>query len=224
VRPAPFQFQFRLLNTVLLLIEVFYSRFDSFHGSLIFAAFHVALPVSNRSTPLKSDPSVTVVIPATVPSSRHGQRTAIAPVSIGTRDLSCWVKNKNDKRKFSCCGPLKPGEQAEKQLLDKVSFEARPGQLTAIMGPSGSGKTTLLDCIADRMHVGRTKGDVAVNGVPIARLDTKLKVLAGYVKQKDLLFSTATVRETITYAAKMRLPAVMSEKEKLDRVEVRCPE
>lgn len=71
------------------------------------------------------------------------------------------------------------------------------------------------------MSVGRSEGDILLNGVNIEEAKIKLKSLAGYVKQKDLLFSTATVRELITYAALMRLPASQTREQKLQRVEVR---
>ena len=36
----------------------------------------------------------------------------------------------------------------KKNILQNVSFSARPGQLTVLLGPNGAGKTTLLNCLA----------------------------------------------------------------------------
>ncbi len=45
-----------------------------------------------------------------------------------------------------------------------------------------------------------------------------LKQLSGYVMQDDLLFSSLTVKETLIYAARLRLPVTLSSKAKMQRV------
>lgn len=50
-------------------------------------------------------------------------------------------------------------------------------------------------------------------------MDSSFKRLSGYVMQDDALFPTLTVRETLTYSAKLRLPRTMSLSEKKERVE-----
>lgn len=57
----------------------------------------------------------------------------------------------------------------ERTVLDDVSFEARSGEITAIVGPNGSGKTTLLKCIAGILgHRGR----ILFDGEELDRLST----------------------------------------------------
>ena len=54
-------------------------------------------------------------------------------------------------------------------LLTRVSGEAKPGRLLAIMGPSGSGKTTLLNILAGQLAASpllRLTGYLDVNGKP----------------------------------------------------------
>lgn len=46
--------------------------------------------------------------------------------------------------------------------LDRVSFEAAPGEFIAVVGPSGCGKSTLLRLIAGLMPL--TEGAIAING------------------------------------------------------------
>ncbi|MDH2327292.1 heme ABC transporter ATP-binding protein [Cereibacter sp. SYSU M97828] len=52
-----------------------------------------------------------------------------------------------------------------RMILHGVSFDARPGHLTAIVGPNGSGKTTLMRAITAETPFD---GHVAMNGTDIA--------------------------------------------------------
>ena len=50
-------------------------------------------------------------------------------------------------------------------VLDDLSFQADPGQFTAIVGPNGSGKTSLLKALTGEMPID---GKVSVSGCDIA--------------------------------------------------------
>lgn len=101
-------------------------------------------------------------------------------------------------------------------ILKDVSGYVCPRDMLAIMGPSGCGKTTLLDTLAGRLANGVTKsGTVLLNG-------HKSKLTYGvsaYVTQDEVLVGTLSVRETLLYAALLRLPAAMSYADKVSRVE-----
>lgn len=47
------------------------------------------------------------------------------------------------------------------EILHSMDFEARPGEVTAIVGPNGSGKTTLLKAITQEAPYS---GEIAING------------------------------------------------------------
>ncbi|KAK1418091.1 hypothetical protein QVD17_27230 [Tagetes erecta] len=103
-----------------------------------------------------------------------------------------------------------------KFILNDVTCEAHPGDLTAVAGPSGAGKTTLLEILAGNISSGEVSGQVLINNRPI---DTKrFRRLAGYVTQDDALFPSLTVEETLMYSAFLRLKC--SRKEAVDRVKV----
>ena len=113
------------------------------------------------------------------------------------------------------------------RVLRDVSFEAVPGETTAILGPSGSGKTSLVTAIAGRLNTRRgeyaIEGDVRFVDFDASPRDEKYakstdrqtsafgsdKSLArrvGFVTQDDCLFPSLTVAETVRYAAALRLP------------------
>ncbi|KAJ1702101.1 hypothetical protein LUZ63_001880 [Rhynchospora breviuscula] len=101
-------------------------------------------------------------------------------------------------------------------VLDGLTGFAEPGTITALMGPSGSGKSTLLDALAGRLATNAfLSGTILLNG-----RKAKLSFgTAAYVTQDDTLIGTLTVRETILYSARLRLPDKMSREEKRALVE-----
>ncbi|ORY43825.1 P-loop containing nucleoside triphosphate hydrolase protein [Rhizoclosmatium globosum] len=112
------------------------------------------------------------------------------------------------------------GKKGEtKTLLDNASGYVRQGQVVAIMGGSGAGKSTLLNTLAGRIAEQKgseLRGDILLNGEP--RNPSNWTNICSYVEQDDLMFTNLSVEETLTYAAKLRLPSSMSSKQKLDKV------
>ncbi|RWW41372.1 hypothetical protein BHE74_00053151 [Ensete ventricosum] len=102
------------------------------------------------------------------------------------------------------------------RVLEGLTGYAEPGTLTALMGPSGSGKSTLLDALSSRLATNAfLSGTILLNG-----RKTKLSFgTAAYVTQDDTLIGTLTVREMISYSARLRLPDKMPRKEKRALVE-----
>lgn len=86
---------------------------------------------------------------------------------------------------------------AEKPVLHDISFEAKPGEVTAIIGGTGSGKSTLVNLIL-RFYDIET-GSILINGVDIRDMSQEdLRAKIGFVPQKAVLFS-GTVADNIRY-------------------------
>lgn len=97
-----------------------------------------------------------------------------------------------------------------KQILQGASISFRSGEMVAIMGASGAGKTTLLDILSRRDKEGIVEGTLAINGERIDRSNEPIfKRLVGFVAQSDNLIPALTVRQTIHFAAKLKLPAAI---------------
>src|ERR1039458_7364290 len=80
---------------------------------------------------------------------------------------------------------------ADTSVLDGITFNALPGQTTAVVGSTGSGKTTLVNLIARLIDV--TAGAVLIGGVDVRELDPDvLWHRIGLVPQRPYLF-TGTV-------------------------------
>ncbi|XP_058204360.1 ABC transporter G family member 22-like isoform X2 [Rhododendron vialii] len=108
----------------------------------------------------------------------------------------------------------------EKDILNGISGSVSPGEVLALMGPSGSGKTTLLSLLGGRLREPTPGGLVTYNDQPYSKF---LKSRIGFVTQDDVLFPHLTVKETLRYAALLRLPKTLAKEEKEKRaIDVIC--
>lgn len=99
-----------------------------------------------------------------------------------------------------------------KTILHGVSGTARPGEMLVMLGPSGSGKTTLLKLLGGRLKGKLKEGSILYNGEPYS---TAVKRRTGFVTQDDVLFPHLTVKDTLVYAAMLRLPNTFTRQEKV---------
>jgi ABC transport system ATP-binding/permease protein len=90
------------------------------------------------------------------------------------------------------------------QLLQDVSFTAKPGTLTAVIGPSGAGKSTLVKLIGGAMP--RSAGVVAFDGHDVHVEYASMRSRIGIVPQDDVVHQQLTVEQALHYAAELRLP------------------
>lgn len=86
---------------------------------------------------------------------------------------------------------------AEDAVLKDLTFDIRPGTMTAVIGATGSGKSTLVNLVP-RLY-DATGGTVEVDGVDVRRLDPEiLWNQIGLVPQKPYLF-TGTVASNLRF-------------------------
>jgi subfamily B ATP-binding cassette protein MsbA len=85
-----------------------------------------------------------------------------------------------------------------KPVLHGISFESKPGSVTALVGSSGSGKSTIISLICG-FHTA-TAGRVLIDGVDLAtiRLSSYREQL-GVVLQETFLFD-GTIRENVRFS------------------------
>ena len=88
---------------------------------------------------------------------------------------------------------------AGENVLEHITFTAKPGETTAFIGSTGSGKSTLVQLIPRFYDV--TSGEVLINGVNVKDITQhKLREQIGYVPQKGILFS-GTIKSNLTYGS-----------------------
>jgi ABC-2 type transport system ATP-binding protein len=84
-------------------------------------------------------------------------------------------------------------------VLPGIALEVRAGAVTGLLGPSGSGKTTLIRAIVGVQII--EAGDVRVLGEPAGSPGLRHNV--GYVTQAPSVYSDLSVRENLTYFARV---------------------
>jgi branched-chain amino acid transport system ATP-binding protein len=87
------------------------------------------------------------------------------------------------------------------QILDNVSLEAQPNQITVIVGPNGSGKSTLLKTIAGLTNI--YQGNVTLDGRIISNLAPHeiARLGVAYLPQTESTFTHLTVAENFKMAS-----------------------
>jgi len=100
-------------------------------------------------------------------------------------------------------------KRGDLQILKGLDGVIKPKELCAIIGCSGAGKTSLLNVLSGKV---KNKGNIKVNGVikidgieiNPASIEVKRKI--AFVAQRDTLLAWQTARESIGFAARLRLP------------------
>ena len=86
---------------------------------------------------------------------------------------------------------------ADVPAIKNLSFEAKPGETTAIIGGTGMGKSTIVNLIPRLYDV--TEGQVLVDDIDVRDYDTKvLRDKIGFVPQKAVLFA-GTIDSNIAF-------------------------
>jgi ATP-binding cassette subfamily B protein/subfamily B ATP-binding cassette protein MsbA len=104
------------------------------------------------------------------------------------------------------------GYGPDRQVLQHVTLEAKPGQMIALVGPTGAGKSTLVNLLPGFYQP--TSGSVLIDGQDISGISlASLRENISVVSQEAFLFN-GTVRENILYG---RLDASQEELEAASR-------
>jgi subfamily B ATP-binding cassette protein MsbA len=102
-------------------------------------------------------------------------------------------------------------------VLHGISFEAKPGTVTAFVGPSGSGKSTTIGLIS-AFHKPST-GRILVDGVDLNKVKLpSYRTQLGVVLQETFLFD-GTIRENVLFSRPDATEAQMLEACRIARVD-----
>jgi len=110
-------------------------------------------------------------------------------------DPSTPKKVENEKGHIEFVNVSFKYSNAPEPVLHNISFDAKPGQVIAILGTTGSGKSTLVNLIP-RLY-DATDGKIIIDGVDVKDItQEELRKRIGFVPQKSNLF-TGTIKDNI---------------------------
>lgn len=103
----------------------------------------------------------------------------------------------------------------DKVILDKVSFEVKPGQKIAIVGETGSGKTTIANLMARFYDIN--DGEILIDDIDIKSYDLNTLRRQISIMQQDNYLFTDTIMNNLKYGnSKMSDEEVIKICKKLD--------
>lgn len=110
------------------------------------------------------------------------------------------------RREFSVGVEVKGSElsvrRAGVNILSSLDFTVRPDTFVGILGASGAGKTTLLKTLSGSLAA--SSGDILFNGDKLSHKIEAYRATMGYVPQDDVVYTTLTARENLSYALRLR--------------------
>ena len=86
--------------------------------------------------------------------------------------------------------------------VDHLSFSAEKWQIYGFLGPNGAGKSTTMNIMTGCL--APTSGTVIVDGMDLQQEPEKVKQRIGYLPELPPLYPEMTVREYLTFAAKLK--------------------
>lgn len=136
-----------------------------------------------------------VLLPRASVSAKRINEVLDMPLSIkdGTKENGIdGKKGEVEFRNVSFCYP-----DAEKDVIEDISFTAHKGETIAFIGSTGCGKSTVINMIP--RFYDATKGEVLVDSVNVKEYTQKaLRNKIGYVSQKAVLF-TGSIKSNVAY-------------------------
>lgn len=87
------------------------------------------------------------------------------------------------------------------KALDGVDLEVEAGRTFALLGPNGAGKTTLMRILTTQLKP--TSGEARVFGLDVARSDSEVRRIVGYIPQEMSVWSDITGFENLLIYAKI---------------------
>ena len=108
--------------------------------------------------------------------------------------LTAGIRIRNLTKTYSTFGSKGPRKKA---AVNKLSFDAYKGHITALLGHNGAGKTTTMSILTGLLTP--TEGNAFINGYSIITDMDNIRKSLGICPQHNVLFDRLTVREHLQF-------------------------
>lgn len=138
-------------------------------------------------------------LPPLVAEASDARPIPVGPTSVELRDVHFTYPGADEVSLASLETVARPDTRGRGEpVLRGISFQVRPGQMTALVGPSGAGKSTITSLVT-RLY-DTTSGAVLVGGVDVREATlASLTDTIGVVTQDAHMFHD-TIRGNLLYA------------------------
>jgi len=85
--------------------------------------------------------------------------------------------------------------------LDRLTFNARPGEIYGLLGPNGAGKTTALRILSTTLRP--TSGSATVNGYDVVTEPSQVRHQIGFVSMNTGVYDRMTAWEMVAYFGRL---------------------
>ena len=98
--------------------------------------------------------------------------------------------------------------------VDDVSFRVEAGQILGFLGPNGAGKTTTMRVLTG--YLPPTEGTATIAGFDVLEAPIEAKRRTGYLPESPPLYPDMTVREYLTFIARINGLAASERRARID--------
>lgn len=85
--------------------------------------------------------------------------------------------------------------------VDRISFQAVPGEVYGLLGPNGAGKTTVLRILSTVLQP--TSGTAIVNGLNVQQYPEQVRHQIGFVSANTAVYERMTALEMVEYFGRL---------------------
>ena len=85
--------------------------------------------------------------------------------------------------------------------LNRISFDAMPGQIFGLLGPNGAGKTTALRILSTVLKP--TSGNATINGFDVTQSPEMVRHQIGFVSTNTAIYDRMTAWELVRYFGRL---------------------
>mgnify|MGYP002642251386 FL=1 len=83
------------------------------------------------------------------------------------------------------------------EVLNKINFSVKQGEIVGVLGPNGAGKSTLFKILTS--YLKPTSGSAKIAGIDISENPLAVKKNIGYLPENNPLYLTMYVKEYLEF-------------------------